>query len=132
MLANLCSKARRLYLDNENTLAACFVLHMQLHGIGRSTVQAFFVGAVTLCSIMPAQNHDLLASGVMMNCFVASQGIVGTMPWVALGFTTLYLQLLGFSDMTAAIMIALFSLGCALGSLFGGYIGTRPFCNALA
>lgn len=51
------------------------------------------------------------------------QGIVGTMPWVAMGFTTLYLQLLGFSDIKAATLVALFGLGCALGSFGGGYIG---------
>ena len=45
------------------------------------------------------------------------------MPWVALGFNTLYLQLLGFSDMRAAVLQALFLLGVALGSFGGGYIG---------
>jgi energy-converting hydrogenase Eha subunit A len=45
------------------------------------------------------------------------------MPWVAMGFTTLYLQLLGFSDIKAATLVALFGLGCALGSFGGGYIG---------
>ena len=51
------------------------------------------------------------------------QGIVGTMPWVAMGFSTLYLQLLGFSDLNSAILVATFQLGCALGSFGGGYIG---------
>ena len=45
------------------------------------------------------------------------------MPWVALGFNTLYLQLLGFSDMRAAVLQALFLLGVSLGSFGGGYIG---------
>lgn len=53
---------------------------------------------------------------------------MGTMPWVAMGFTTLYLQLLGFSDIKAATLVALFGLGCALGSFGGGYIGT-PLCS---
>ena len=51
------------------------------------------------------------------------QGIVGTMPWVAMGFSTLYLQLLGFSDLNSAILVAVFSFGCSLGSFGGGYIG---------
>lgn len=50
---------------------------------------------------------------------------MGTMPWVALGFTTLYLQLLGFKDMNAAILVAVFQLGCAIGSFGGGYIGEQ-------
>ena len=45
------------------------------------------------------------------------------MPWVALGFNTLYLQLLGFSDIRAATLQALFLLGVSLGSFGGGYIG---------
>ena len=54
---------------------------------------------------------------------MCGQGVVGTMPWVAMGFMTLYLQLLGFTDMHAALLVALFSLGGALGSFGGGYIG---------
>ncbi|CAL8463252.1 g2786 [Coccomyxa elongata] len=64
---------------------------------------------------------------------IVLQGIVGTMPWVAMGFTTLYLQLLGFSDIKAATLVALFGLGCALGSFGGGYIGdmlTKAFPNS--
>ena len=55
--------------------------------------------------------------------YYALQGVVGSMPWVALGFNTLYLQLLGFSDMRAAMLQALFLLGASLGSFGGGYIG---------
>ena len=45
------------------------------------------------------------------------------MPWVAMGFSTLYLQLLGFSDLQSAILVAIFSFGTSLGSFGGGYIG---------
>lgn len=48
---------------------------------------------------------------------------MGTMPWVAMGFSTLYLQLLGFSDLHSAILVAIFSFGCSLGSFGGGYVG---------
>lgn len=57
----------------------------------------------------------------------APQGVVGSMPWVALGFNTLYLQLLGFSDMRAAILQALFLLGFSLGSFGGSYIGETVY-----
>jgi len=60
-----------------------------------------------------------------------TQGIVGTMPWIALGWLTLYLQLLGFSDLAAAVLNALVALGCALGSFCGGLLGApllRPHC----
>ena len=55
---------------------------------------------------------------------------------MALGFSTLYLQLLGFSDMRAAVLQALFLLGVSLGSFGGGYIGETVYpmtrCAALS
>lgn len=44
-----------------------------------------------------------------------SQGIVGTAPWLALVFMTLYLQLLGMSDLQASLLMA-----CFLGSSAAG------------
>lgn len=38
-------------------------------------------------------------------------------------FFTLWLQLLGFSDLVASTLMAIFALGCALGGLLGGYLG---------
>ena len=42
-----------------------------------------------------------------MNCstWVLSQGIVGNIPWNALVFFTLYLQLLGMSDFHASLLM---------------------------
>ncbi|KAK9835393.1 hypothetical protein WJX81_006954 [Elliptochloris bilobata] len=54
---------------------------------------------------------------------VVLQGIVGTAPWIAMGWLTLYLQLVGFSDLAAAVLNALMALGCALGSYCGGLLG---------
>lgn len=54
---------------------------------------------------------------------IVLQGIVGSMPWTAMGFWTLYMQLLGFPDVSAATIVALFSLGCAVGSYLGGVVG---------
>ncbi len=36
------------------------------------------------------------------------QGIVGSIPWTALVFFTLYLQLLGMTDAAASVLMALF------------------------
>ena len=55
------------------------------------------------------------------------QGIVGSMPWNAMVFITLWLQLLGFSDFAASLLMALFALGSALGGLLGGAIGAPPY-----
>ncbi|KAG2424845.1 hypothetical protein HYH02_015108 [Chlamydomonas schloesseri] len=53
------------------------------------------------------------------------QGIVGSTPWNALVFLTLYFQLLGFSDAAASGLVALFGAGAAAGSLLGGWLGDR-------
>ncbi len=55
--------------------------------------------------------------------YLCVQGIVGSMPWNAMVFITLWLQLLGFSDFAASLLMALFALGSALGGLLGGAIG---------
>ncbi len=51
------------------------------------------------------------------------QGIVGSLPWQAMLFFTLWLQLLGFSSFTASVLIAIFTLGCAIGGFAGGFFG---------
>ena len=38
-------------------------------------------------------------------------------------FFTLYFQLLGFSDLSASVLMAVFTLGCAVGALIGGALG---------
>ena len=45
----------------------------------------------------------------------AFQGIVGSTPWNAMVFFTLYLQLLGMSDLAASSLMAIFLGGTALG-----------------
>jgi len=60
-----------------------------------------------------------------------SQGIVGSIPWNAMVFFTLYFQLLGFSDLSASILMAVFTLGCAVGALIGGALGELGLCICL-
>lgn len=54
-----------------------------------------------------------------------AQGIVGSIPWNALVFFTLWLQLLGFTDFVASLLMAVFAGGCALGQLLGGMLGAQ-------
>lgn len=54
---------------------------------------------------------------------IVLQGIVGTTPWSALVFLTLYFQLLGMSDLTASILVAVFLAANAVGGLLGGFVG---------
>ena len=61
--------------------------------------------------------------GVYRKSLHCLQGIVGSTPWNAMVFFTLWLQLLGFSDYSASLLMAIFAGGCALGSALGGFLG---------
>ncbi|KAK9813231.1 hypothetical protein WJX72_011069 [[Myrmecia] bisecta] len=54
---------------------------------------------------------------------IVLQGIVGSIPWTALAFFTVWLQLLGFSNWIASCLVAVFYSGCACGAFGGGSIG---------
>jgi len=56
---------------------------------------------------------------------IVIQGIVGSIPWAAAPFCTLYLQYIGFSDFFAGSLVALNMVGVAFGNLLGGSIGDR-------
>ncbi|KAF6251986.1 hypothetical protein COO60DRAFT_1555686 [Scenedesmus sp. NREL 46B-D3] len=56
---------------------------------------------------------------------IVLQGIVGCFPWQAMVFFTLWLQLTGFSDSTASLLVATFGAGVAGGALLGGAVGDR-------
>ena len=53
------------------------------------------------------------------------QGILGSTPWNALVFLTLYFQLIGMSDFAASALMALFLGGTAVGGWVGGYVGDK-------
>lgn len=50
---------------------------------------------------------------------------MGSIPWNALLFFTLYLQLIGMSDLSASMLVSLFFGAVALGNLLGGWVGDR-------
>lgn len=56
---------------------------------------------------------------------VVLQGIVGSLPWTAMVFFTMWFELLGFDHNSTATLLSLFAIGCALGSLLGGLIADR-------
>ena len=56
---------------------------------------------------------------------IIAQGIVGCFPWQAMVFFTLWLQLQGFSDLSASSLMAVFAAGAAVGGWLGGVIGDR-------
>ncbi|GAQ83463.1 major facilitator superfamily protein [Klebsormidium nitens] len=54
---------------------------------------------------------------------IVLQGVVGSYPWQAMAFLTMWLELVGFSHEQSALLIAAFSLGNSLGSYIGGCLG---------
>ncbi|KAL8473264.1 hypothetical protein ACS0TY_030193 [Phlomoides rotata] len=57
--------------------------------------------------------------------FIVLQGLVGSVPWTAIVFITLWFELIGFDHNKAATLVGLFAAGCALGSFLGGVIADR-------
>ncbi|XP_077216536.1 uncharacterized protein LOC143851095 [Tasmannia lanceolata] len=56
---------------------------------------------------------------------IVLQGIVGSLPWTAMVFFTMWFELIGFNHNSSAALLSLFAIGCAMGSLFGGFIADR-------
>lgn len=56
---------------------------------------------------------------------IVLQGLVGSLPWTAMVFFTMWLQLVGFGHNGAASLMGIFAAGCAVGALFGGWMGDR-------
>lgn len=52
-----------------------------------------------------------------------AQGISGSFPWSALSFAPMWLELIGFSHKTTALLWTLFNVAQSLGALFGGTMG---------
>ncbi|XP_059456079.1 uncharacterized protein LOC132186235 isoform X1 [Corylus avellana] len=56
---------------------------------------------------------------------IVLQGIVGSLPWTAMVFFTMWFELIGFDHNSTATLISLFAIGCATGSLVGGLIADK-------
>ncbi|KAJ9170825.1 hypothetical protein P3X46_018899 [Hevea brasiliensis] len=56
---------------------------------------------------------------------IVLQGIVGTLPWTAMVFFTMWFELIGFDHNSTAFLLSLFAVGCSLGALLGGLIADR-------
>nr|XP_019069378.1 uncharacterized protein LOC101254493 [Solanum lycopersicum] len=50
-----------------------------------------------------------------------AQGVSGMFPWSALSFATMWLELIGFSHKTTALLSTLFQVSQSLGALCGGF-----------
>uniref|UniRef100_I1PGK5 Major facilitator superfamily (MFS) profile domain-containing protein n=1 Tax=Oryza glaberrima TaxID=4538 RepID=I1PGK5_ORYGL len=56
---------------------------------------------------------------------IVLQGIVGSLPWTAVVFFTMWFELIGFDNSSSAALNSMFAIGCASGSFLGGVIADR-------
>ncbi|XP_047050651.1 uncharacterized protein LOC124655861 [Lolium rigidum] len=54
---------------------------------------------------------------------IVAQGITGSLPWSALSFAPMWLELVGFTHNQTGALTAIFALASSLGGLFGGKMG---------
>lgn len=88
-----------------------------------------FPGSFCLLAIEVVNSREISASYkvvfMQVRTFqvIVAQGLAGQIPWQAISFTTLWLELMGFKRIDAAISVGLLSVGNMLGSVFGGWVG---------
>ncbi|KAL9241530.1 hypothetical protein vseg_015634 [Gypsophila vaccaria] len=54
---------------------------------------------------------------------IVAQGVSGSFPWSAMAFIPMWLELIGFTHGTTALLMTMFTIATALGGLFGGKMG---------
>nr|CAB3501535.1 unnamed protein product [Digitaria exilis] len=54
---------------------------------------------------------------------IVAQGVAGSIPWSALSFSAMWLELVGFTHWQTTLITSLNSLANALGALFAGFVG---------
>uniref|UniRef100_A0A0R0HD99 Major facilitator superfamily (MFS) profile domain-containing protein n=2 Tax=Glycine subgen. Soja TaxID=1462606 RepID=A0A0R0HD99_SOYBN len=56
---------------------------------------------------------------------IGLQVIIGSLPWTAMVFFTMWFELIGFDNNTSATLLSLFAIGCAMGSFSVGSIADK-------
>ncbi|KEP63032.1 UNVERIFIED_CONTAM: transporter, major facilitator family protein [Hammondia hammondi] len=58
---------------------------------------------------------------------ILAEGLLGTVPWSAFSFNTMYFQYCAMSDLEAAVLTGSLLMGAAAGGVLGGLLGDRLF-----
>ncbi|KAK6922755.1 Major facilitator superfamily [Dillenia turbinata] len=84
----------------------------------------FFTAYPPASASIWAESWEAMKAVVKIQTFqiIVLQGVVGSLPWTAMVFFTMWFELMGFDHNTTAVLIGLFAVGCATGSLVGGII----------
>lgn len=78
--------------------------------------------------ILEAGTHNLSSSPRKVTAeggVLGVQGIVGSIPWSAMVYLTLYFQLMGMTDFAASLQMSLLLGSTAVGGLLGGWVGDK-------
>ncbi|KAM1179341.1 hypothetical protein ACFX2J_018391 [Malus domestica] len=122
-----------------------FILMASLSSLIGFLVFAFVIDPRKIVSDLSSDREDLIIKGpasaasvwleswtamkavVKVRTFqiIVLQGIVGSLPWTAMVFFTMWFELIGFDHNSTAVLLSLFAVGCAMGSLLGGLIADR-------
>ncbi|XP_021757942.1 uncharacterized protein LOC110722975 [Chenopodium quinoa] len=74
-------------------------------------------------------NESLIAMKAVMKVqtfrVIVLQGLMGSLPWTAMVFFTMWFELIGFDHNSSAGLLSLFAFGTASGALLGGMIADR-------
>lgn len=77
----------------------------------RVRMSMFVVFAVCVCGV----------------CLTVVQGLLGTVPWSAFSFNTMFFQYCAMSDLEAAVLTGSLLIGAAAGGVLGGLLGDHLF-----
>ncbi|XP_024371232.1 uncharacterized protein [Physcomitrium patens] len=83
--------------------------------VGKSIQSAWLDAWIAIKAVMKVRTFQI----------IVMQGLVGSLPWTAMVFFTMWLELIGFGHKAAASLMSLFSAGCAIGAVSGGWLGDR-------
>ncbi|KAE8707080.1 BES1/BZR1-like protein 2-like [Hibiscus syriacus] len=86
------------------------------------------IGGGVIATIMAGQlfwvdtNRDV---GYNPDRLLSCKGFVGSLPWTAMVFFTMWFELIGFDHSSTAALLSLFAIGFAMGSFLGGLMADR-------
>lgn len=83
--------------------------------VGKSIHSAWLDAWIAIKAVMKVRTFQI----------IVMQGLVGSLPWMAMVFFTMWLELIGFGHKAAASLMSIFSAGCAIGAVSGGWLGDR-------
>eukprot|EP00884_Botryococcus_braunii_P017444 jgi/Botrbrau1/4383/Bobra.105_2s0029.1 len=102
-LSGLAAVLSFLLGSEPRTVVCLLSFHQTDKGTHQGSLQAGGEGLVWMWRRIKEMARDLsLVLRIPTFIMIVIQGFFGTMPWMAMGFMTLYLQMLGFSDVRAA------------------------------